>query len=311
MTKLIRSFTNLQNNQKPVIASLGKFDGLHLGHQEILRKLKEEKTEKNLSLLISFYPNPANILNPLAKVPVISSLKQRLRIFNEYAIDYYLLLRFDYKFSRITAEEFVQKILFRDLKVNHLVIGEDAAVGYQRKGTVKFIKDEFEQAKKIIEVVSFNEYQRSKISTNWLRQALFSGDLETFKKLSGRNYIFDSKIIAGDGRGHQLGFPTANLKNTGQLLPFSGIYATRAYIDGEMINSVSSVGVRPTFNGKDKIIEVHLIDFPDKNVYGKRIELEFVRLLRTELKYDQVSDLIRQIRLDIENAKEVLEHEHI
>ena len=307
MTLLYRDISNLSAIEPAFCAALGKFEGMHIGHQKILKRLGDISKEKSLpSVLISFYPNPNKIFHPERNYPGIATLRQRVEILREFGVDYLLLLRFSLKFSKVTAEDFINKDILSSLNVKHLLIGEDARVGHKRLGTPEVIRELMSQAGSECETISFADYLGEKVASGWVREVIAAGDFKSFRKLTGRNYIVDSRIVKGDGRGHDLGFPTANLKKNNQVLPLAGIYVTKATMDGKTYPSVTSVGYRPTFSGKDKIVEVHIIDFPDTNIYGKRMSLEFIDFLRAEVKYDNIPDLVRQIKLDVENARNCL-----
>lgn len=306
-TKIIKGISSIPKFSDVINATLGKFDGFHVGHQKILNQLTQLKNSNSgKTIVISFSPNPVEILNPGVNYPFITTLDQRLDLLSEYGVDYYCILEFSLEFSKMPAEDFLQNILIDKLNVQNLLIGNDAAVGYKKKGDASFIKNHFEEQNRSVKILSFDKHNDSKVSSGWLRSAIDAGDLETFHKLTNRNYVMQSVVAHGDKRGRELGFPTANLEDNNQKMPAAGIYATKVTINGVTHNSVTSVGVRPTFKGKNKVVEVHILDYPFQEIYGETIDVEFIRFLRAELKYNSVEDLCRQIEVDISNSRSAL-----
>lgn len=302
--KLVRSIDGFDNTQPAVIA-VGKFDGMHSGHQQIFARMQELQKDGLKSVVFSLFPPPEVILNPQADPEFITTIRQRISLIEKYGVDVYFLKRFTKSFSEISAEDFINHFLIKQLNVQHLLIGADAAFGHNRRGNAEMIKQLFIKAGRTVEQLPTTLYNGSRVGTYWLRSAMHAGDVSTFRALAGRNFSMDSIVVHGDGRGREIGFPTANLENCGQIMPANGIYATRVKLKDQVFDSVTSVGVRPTFDNGRKVVEVHILDF-NQDLYGQRLELEFIQYLRAELKYRDIQSLCRQIEVDIENARKIL-----
>ena len=297
-----------------VTAAVGNFDGIHCGHQQLLVRLKEKKLEyarrhpglQVCSVLVSFYPHPDAVLNKSEPPAALMTLRQKLEILAEKGVDVLLLKRFTASLGRMTAADFVEQCLIRSLNVNCLIIGPDARVGYRREGDAEFIRACMQQHGRETEIVPFAAEGGEKISSGRLRSCVKRGDLAAVKRGLGRNYALGGRVAAGDGRGRKLGFPTANLHVRGQAVPGLGIYAGYALINGEKHPAAINIGIRPTFGQNSVLVEAHLIGFAGENLYGKRMELEFVERLRDENKFNSAAELCMQINTDIQRAKEIL-----
>lgn len=313
-TRLLRNTSGVAQDQNN-IATFGSFDGLHKGHTALLERLIQARSESPFEqdsiklIVLSFYPHPAIVLDKLKQVPLLTSLKQKLEILSEYEVDYFCLLRFSKELAEISAEEFIHNILFNKLRIRHLITGPDAALGHNAQGTPEAIGKIFQQAGRKYETIPAVQKTAQKISSRDIRQLLLEGKTEAAAGLLGRNYRLEVRVQPGQRIGQKLGFPTANSKLFKQLLPKSGIYATRCWIKGACFDSVTYIGKRPTFDGRDLVLESHVLNESGLNLYGRKMTIEFVSKLREDRAFPSVAELKKQIEEDVRICQKVLKRQ--
>jgi len=296
----------------PVIATLGNFDGVHLGHQGILAKLREKRDLLGAGtlLLISFYPHPIEVLRPQSpQVRILTPLRQKVELLAAQGINIFSLLHFTPGLARISASEFIQKVLIENLKIDYLFVGPDARVGADRLGTPEFISKEFARRNRHVVLVPFYSENGKKISSGEIRGKVEAGDVHGAAELLGRPYALDGLVVHGDHRGSTIGVPTANLAPSVQVLPALGVYASWAELGTGRYPAVTNVGVRPTFGGCRVVVETHLMHYDKPDFYGERLKVHLVQRLRAEMKFSGIAGLVDQIRLDMESARCVLERD--
>lgn len=291
----------------PIIATLGNYDGIHRGHQAILERMNEERRLQGGGTLvtISFHPHPAVVLKKLPASPWITSPRQKLSILGEFGCDALFLLRFTAEFSRLHAEEFVQRYLIDLLKVDYLFIGEDAAIGRGREGGASYIVSAMRTRGKNAEIVPFVMENGEKIASKTIRGEIRAGNMEQVQALLGRPYSIEGRVTRGAARGREMNVPTANITFAKRELPPRGVYATFTRVDSDIIPSVTNIGVKPTFGESQLTIETHLLE-KGRNIYGERIEVFFLRRLRDEMKFEGIESLKQQIQRDIQDAQSTL-----
>ncbi|MGI6524186.1 MAG: bifunctional riboflavin kinase/FAD synthetase [Bdellovibrionota bacterium] len=308
-TLVVRGTTRLPQIGTPVVATIGSFDGLHLGHLALLSRVLEIKNkycdagEKATSIAISFHPHPAVVLGKNPHLKLITSLRQRLEILSEYGIDILYMVHFTPAFSRCTALDFINKVLINELNVETLVVGEDAAFGYGREGDVPFLSKKFAELGRSLSVVSQILVDDMRISSERIRGLLRTGAVKDVKPLLGRNFILDSYVVSGEQVGQKIGFPTANLKENEQIVPRDGVYLTQSHFLGETYDSITNIGFCPTFKRELRSVETHFLTDKVLNLYSKRIQVEFLDRLRDEVAFADQEELKRQIKIDLERAK--------
>jgi riboflavin kinase/FMN adenylyltransferase len=311
-TRLVRNHEAPLELSGPVITAIGNFDGVHLGHQTLFRRMNEVrqrlagKEGVGATVLISFYPHPSQVIAKAGKVAQISTLRQKLDLLSRFDIDVLYLIRFTESFSKMPAAKFLDEYMFRRLSARHIVLGPDAGVGYKREGTTPFIQDYFSKQGATSEVLTFFVAGEDRVSSKRIRSLIAEGRTGEARDLMGHSYALEGRVVHGDGRGAGIGFPTANISTHGQVLPALGVYATRCTVGGRTCNSVTNVGKRPTFGGEGVRVETHLLDFQGDSFYGERISVSFVEKLRDEMKFSGIDHLIKQIGADVERAREVL-----
>lgn len=292
---------------QPSVVTIGVFDGVHQGHQHLIRRVVDEARMTNrLAVALTFFPHPDILLRKLTGRYYLTTPEQRAEYLGELGIDYVITLPFNDEFRQIRAATFVDMML-ENLKLSRLWVGADFALGYQREGNVEFLKAQGEAKGFAVQVIDLLPAEKDgAISSTTIREALLAGEVEKAKDLLGRSYSLTGEVVHGDHRGRELGFPTANVHVwEEQVIPANGIYATWAYLDGERHMAATSVGVRPQFNGEDVRVEAYLLDF-DRDIYGKQLTVTFEKYLRPEMKFDGLDGLIAQIHTDVETTREYL-----
>lgn len=289
------------------VLTLGNFDGVHTGHQEILtRVVRQARDRGTAALVVTFFPHPAVVLAPGRAPAPLGSLRDRLGRFAEAGIDTAVVQHFTEPFSRLTAEEFVERYLVGHLRVRKIVIGHSVSFGRARGGNAASLTDAGRRLGFEVEVVGPVTVDGIAVSSSEVRRHLLAGDVATAARLLGRAYAVEGRVIRGDQRGRTLGFPTANLRpRTSPIVP-NGVYAVRVEQGDECFGGVANVGTNPTFGpGRERTLEAHVFDFA-KDVYGKRLRVSFVAQLRGEMRFPSVADLVEQIRRDAARAREAL-----
>ena len=295
----------------PRIAALGMFDGLHLGHQLILEKVRQLRAEYSpeaRTALISFYPHPLKVLNAKwsGLQPSILTLHQKLKLLSESGIDELWLLHFTEELAGMSAECFIEEVLLRRLGVRRLLLGADAKFGAGQRGTVELASRLM--SSRGAECISIDLLQAGsrRIGSSRIREQLAVGDLKGAAELLGRPYAIEGRVVKGDGRGAQLGFRTANLAIGRQAWPPFAVYASLSHLAGRTYESISSIGTRPTFGKLVPCAETHLLSYSGPAFYGRRLEVELVERIRGERRFAGVSELISQIKLDVAEARKIL-----
>ncbi len=306
--KLIRGLHNLTRPLPGCVATIGNFDGLHLGHQHVINQLKAVAEIKNLpAVVIVFEPQPVEFFAPDQAPLRLSRLRDKIIRFSQVGIDYLLCLHFDQKFADLTAEEFVQQILIDKLNIRHLVIGDDFRFGKQRGGDFAYLQQCGEQAGFVVENTHTLMIDNERVSSTRIRQCIANNDFAGARQLLDRPYTLSGKVAHGRKLGRELGFPTINLKMGTRPMAVNGIFAVLVKgLDNRVLRGVASIGTRPTVNGSTVILEVYILNFSEQ-IYGRCVDVEILHKIRNEEKYDSLDALKQQIQRDIEDAKNYFE----
>lgn len=304
--KFIRGLKNLKI--KNCVATIGNFDGLHLGHQKLLQNVIEKAKQLKLpSVLITFEPLPQEYFLKDKAAGRLLRLRDKLKVLNEFGIDHVLCLRFDTKLANLSAEDFVQDILVGKLSVKHLIVGDDFRFGRGRTGDFALLQKFGQQSGFVVEDTQTILLNEQRIGSSRVRTALANGDLLLAEQLLGRKYAMSGHVAHGEKLGRRLGVPTLNLPMLGKKPPFTGIFVVQVYgLDEQPLPGVANLGIRPTINGKEYLLEVHLFNF-NRDVYGAYVRVEFLQKLRDEEKFNSLDELKIQMQKDIELAKEFFE----
>ena len=302
---LTRSLAN------PVI-TLGNFDGVHLGHQKILERVKEEASRiHGESVVITFEPHPLKVLSPKHCPPLLTPFRKKTMLVEKSGIEILFCIEFSLAFSRITPFDFIKNILVEKVNVKKVVIGYNYHFGKRQMGNVRILKSAGKYFNFEVEVMEPLEIDHIVVSSSKIRELIKVGYVEEAAKLLGRNYPIIGKVVKGLMRGHTLGFPTANLEISEELYPKAGVYAVGVVWNQKGFHGLVNVGYNPTFspaqkNGSQKkelSVEVYLLDF-NEEIYGEEIQVNFKRRIRDEIRFDSPSQLVEQIERDIRWAKE-------
>lgn len=303
--ELIRGFHNLQPRHRGCVATIGNFDGVHLGHQAVLGQLAEAAGRLGLpTAIITFEPQPQEYFGAAAQAPRLSRLREKLQALRRYSVDRVVCLPFNAALAEMPAQQFIQRLLVDGLAVRYLVVGDDFRFGHRREGDFAMLKAA--GLRHGFQVVSMHSFcvDGERVSSTRVREALGRGDMATAEKLLGRSYRMSGRVARGDQRGRQLGFPTANIHLHRQATPVRGVYAVEMFgIEGEPLTGVANIGVRPTVDGSRSLLEVHLFDF-DAQIYGSYVEVVFLHKLRDEVRFASLDALKQQIELDAVVARD-------
>ena len=289
-----------------VVLTFGTFDGIHLGHQAVIKRVVNTAEEMGLlSAVLSFDPHPMYYLSPKDFPPTLTPTTKKLELLESMRVDLVILAKLENYISQMSLETFVRKILVDNLSAKYIIVGYDCTFGKGRAGNAKILQKLGKRYNIPVEVVQPIEHKNIIVSSTRIRQAIAAGDLELTKDLLGRYYSIFGKVIKGDGLGRKIGYPTANIDTGDQMLPPNGVYAVKVRIDGDYFAGVLSIGVRPTFEGKQLQVETYLFDF-EKAIYGHFLEAYPIQKLRDERRFSDCNNLIDQIQKDIEGAKYIL-----
>jgi len=302
--ELVRGLHNLRPEHRGCAATIGSFDGIHLGHQAVLTQLAAQGRERRLPVtLITFEPQPREYFMPEEAPPRLTRFREKLEVLQHCGIDRVVCLRFNTWLASLTADEFIQRVMLDGLAVKYLVVGDDFRFGKGRIGDYALL----EQTGKIhgfpvVTMPTFN-VGNHRVSSTRIRVALNEGDFSSAEALLGRPYWMSGRVAHGDKRGRTIGFPTANIFLHRNAVPVDGVFAVEMCgIDDRPIAGVANVGTRPTVDGSRALLEVHLFDF-DRDIYGRHVQVSFLKKLRPERKFESFELLKRQIERDAEQAR--------
>lgn len=303
--QIIRDLTSVHLTQ-PTVITIGSFDGVHRGHQYLIGHVVARAKEIGAaSALVTLHPHPKIVLRPNSPLQYLSTIEERLDLLAPLGLDYAIVFPFSLETSQIRAREFVQ-LLIDHLNIREIFCGADFALGYKREGNVEFLKALGKEKNFSVTVVEPQTFDGQIVSSTRIRELVAQGEIDAATRWLGRFPSVRGRVVKGDRRGRALGFPTANLAIADRrLIPANGIYAVRVRINGEWFNGAASIGVRPTFGGTQRLVEVYILDF-DSDLYDQVIEVQFIKRLRDELKFESVDALIEQMRKDVVEARRVL-----
>jgi riboflavin kinase/FMN adenylyltransferase len=294
---------------KNAVVTSGTFDGVHLGHQKILNRLREIATElSGETVLITYWPHPRLVLYPNEhKLRLLSTFEEKSKLLHQFGIDHLISIPFTKEFSQMSSEEFIRKVLVEKLQTKKLVIGYDHRFGKNREGSFEYLKANSLEFGFDLEEISRQDVEEIGVSSTKIRQALESGDVKTAASYLGRPYELNGLVIKGQQIGRSIGFPTANIHipNDYKLIPKDGVYAVKVQVEGTFFKGMLNIGNRPTVDGSKKTVEANLFSF-EGDLYNKQVTVHFYEFLRDERKFENLDALKNQLLKDQQTAKSVL-----
>ena len=297
--RIIRSLKSFSLPDRPVYLTLGNFDGIHLGHQAIIQKMVFEAREVGgVSVLFTFYKHPLTLLAPSRRPLVITPLKTKITLLERIGVEYVICLRFTRQFARISAEEFIERILYKTLRVKKLFTGSTYSFGRDRQGSPQLLQAKADQYGYIVEIIDSVVVDETVSSSTHIRGCILSGQMEQAHTLLGRPYSMRGRVVHGTRKGKDLGIKTATLNTRSDLLPPDGVYAVRAKVLGKEYLALANIGCQPTFGIHKHAIEVNILDF-NRDIYGELMEIYFLKHIRAEKHFESVAELREQIAEDI------------
>ena len=305
--KVIRNLEQIPREFRDAFVTIGNFDGVHLGHVPILKKLIEEAHRENSkALVITFDPHPKKILRPdIRPFYLLTSVEEKIKLLEDIGIDGLVLIPFDLNFSKMTAESFVCDILWDKLHIRKIFVGHDYSFGKSKTGNKEFLAEFGKNLGFEVDIIDAVKLDQETISSTRLRHLILEGDVKTAARLLGRPYNISGIVVPGKKRGTILGIPTANIKPEKELIPAQGVYAVISCLEKECYKGVLNIGFNPTFSDKDLSVEVFLFDFSG-DIYGRKVDVLFIERIRDEVKFENPEQLVKQIRKDIDEARTIL-----
>lgn len=304
---------------KNAVLTIGTFDGVHTGHLQIIKLLKEEaKNINGESVIITFHPHPRMVVQNIkpsqketaTRISLLNTLNEKIGLIEKEGVGHLVIVDFTQAFSLLTAEEYIKDFLVKKFHPHTIIIGYDHRFGTQRQGNYRLLEEYTKHYNYVVKEIPEHIINQMVISSTRIREAISAGDIENANKFLGHDYFFEGEVVEGDKLGRTIGYPTANIKLTDEnkLLPGNGVYAVQVTIsnEAETFKGMMNIGFRPTVNGTKKMIEVNVFDF-DKNIYGQIIKVFVKKYLRAEQKFDGLEGLKNQLALDKINAMKVLE----
>ena len=294
---------NLNKKHCNGVIAIGNFDGLHLGHQKVIKEAKQKAKKNKLPFgVMTFEPVPVMFFNKKIKNHRINSLEQKKTQLKKFKLDFLIIVKFNKNFSTQSAEEFIKNIIFKKTKCKYLYVSKNFNFGFKRQGNIKTLK-KFEKKYNFKNIVT-KPFKRGNtiISSTLLRNKIRLGKIDEVNKLLNRNWSISGKVIKGQRRGRKIGFPTCNLKLHNYIVPKLGVYAVKVKSKNFYKNGIANIGYRPTFNGQNLLLETNIFGI-NKNLYNKVISVYFKKFIRSEKKFRNLKQLKKQIKFDIKQAK--------
>jgi len=301
--ELVRGLVNITEKHKNCVLTIGNFDGVHIGHQYVLEKLKQVAKEHNVpAAVMLFEPQPQEVFLQDKAAARVLTFREKYQKLKQMGVERLICIRFNPAFAAMTPEQFVEDLLVSQLGVKHLIVGDDFRFGAKRAGNFELLQQEAQKLGFSVDDSQTFKYSNQRASSTEVRRYLNESRFECVKDLLAEPFVFQGKVIHGQKNGRQFGFPTANIAVKRKVLPIKGVFGVKAKVDGDEFYGVANIGNKPTLDGIKPLLEVNLFDFA-KDIYGKRLTIEPLFKIRDEQKFDSIDQLVQQIKADVEVAK--------
>ena len=307
MMEIIRSIEELERLHGPLFLAIGVFDGVHRGHQAVITtSTSHARSADGTPLVVTFDPHPVKVLRPNDAPHLLTATQHKIALIRDLGVDHLLVINFDKKFAATPPEKFVEHLVAHSKPLREICVGHEWSFGKDRRGNLDVLKElgaRFHFDVVGIPPVKVND---AVVSSTAIRQAVEKGDFATAAVMLGREYTILGTVKGGEKLGKKLGYPTANLSAHSEQFPPNGVYLAEAWIQGVLYHGVVNLGYRPTVSGgrSERVLEIYLLDF-NRDIYGENVEVRFVRYLRPERKFDNLEALVRQIDVDVQQAREL------
>jgi riboflavin kinase / FMN adenylyltransferase len=305
--EILRSIPELARLRGPLFLAIGVFDGVHLGHQAVIStSTRHAHSAGGTPVVVTFDPHPAKILRPKDAPHLLTATEHKIALIRALGVGHLLVIKFDKDFASTAPEDFVHQLAQNANPLREICVGHEWSFGRNRAGNLNLLEQLGARFNFNVVGIQPVKANGSVVSSTAIRQAIETGELEKAGGMLGREYTILGTVTGGEKLGKKIGFPTANLSAHSEQFPPNGVYFAEAWLDGVLLHGVVNLGVRPTVsNGApERILEIHLLDF-DRDIYGKDLEIRFVRYLRPEKKFESVDALVRQIGVDVRQAREL------
>ena len=304
----MKVFSNISSykSEKPVVLTIGTFDGVHIGHRKIVERLIKSAEKEGLkSVILTFFPHPRMILNQNSDIKLLNTIDEKIRLLESMGLNALIIHPFDKAFSELSAEEFVQQILVEKLNLKKIIIGYDHRFGKNRTAGIDDLIVFGEKYHFEVEQISAQEIDEVSVSSTKIRKALEQGEIVLANSYLGYNYFFNATVVEGKKLGRTIGFPTANLKVSEEykLIPKTGVYIVEVLIENKKLNGMMNIGTNPTVSGTHQTIEVNILGF-DRDIYGKSVQVSFLEKIRGEQKFASIEELKSQLQKDKQTTLE-------
>jgi riboflavin kinase / FMN adenylyltransferase len=303
----LRSISELAHLPGPIFLAIGVFDGVHLGHQSVIStSTSHARSANGTPVVITFDPHPLKVLRPHNAPHLLTATQHKIGLIRDLGVQHLLVIKFDKSFAATPPENFIEQLVMHSNPLGEICVGHEWSFGKDRRGNLDLLKKLGAQFNFNVVAIPPVKMDGAVVSSTAIRQAVEKGDLATAAAMLGRDYTVLGKVVPGGEIGKKLGYPTANLSAHSEQFPPNGVYFAQATLDGVVYPGVVNLGYRPTVSsGKsERILEIHLLDF-DREIYGKDLEVRFVRYLRPEKKFENVDALVRQIEFDVRQARDL------
>jgi len=305
--KIFSSISDFSSDAKTLV-TIGTFDGVHFGHQQILQKLIDEaKSQQKKSVLLTFFPHPRMVLQKNTSLELINTINERSKLLEKTGLDYLIIHPFSKEFSRMTALEFVRDVLVDQFNISKLIIGYDHHFGKNREGNIVQLTQYSHLYDFNVEEIPAQDIDDVSVSSTKIRKALAIGNLKTANNYLGYHFMINGKVVNGKQLGGKIGYPTANIHvaESYKLIPKTGVYIVKSTRNNKTIFGMMNIGNRPTVDGNHQTIEVHFFDF-NQDLYGEYLTIELIYFLRDEQKFDSIKELVHQLKTDEETSRDYI-----